>query len=142
MPGEDMEALSHEVYEYLARRCSCCLTAENRLHVRAATVLTVNTEIFLQAERDDIAADTQIEIVRRLETLMNTVWRSRPIGEQLRLIEVWNAVRQTPNVRLIRRILIEGAYDRDGQAMLAPLEGDGGFPYAVVRSGSHQVRIE
>ena len=141
-PGEDMEALSHEVYEYLAQRCSCCLTAENRLHVRAATVLTVNTEVSVQAERDDIAADTQIEITRRLETLMDKVWRSRPIGEQLRLMEVWNAVRQTPNVRLIRRVLIEGAYDQDGQAMLVPLERDAGFPYAVVRSGSHQVRIE
>lgn len=141
-PGEDMEALSHEVYEYLARRCSCCLTAEGRLHVCAATVLTVNTEVSVEAERTDTAADTQIEIANRLENLMDKVWRSRPIGEQLRLSEVWNVVRQTPNVRLIRRILIEGAYDRDGQAMLAPLERDSGFPYAVVRSGLHQVRIE
>ncbi len=141
-PGEDMEALSQEVYEYLARRCSCCLTAEGRLHVCAATVLTVNTEISVDVERFAAAADTQIEIVRRLENLMDKVWRSRPIGEQLRLSEIWSAVRQTPNVRLIRRILIEGAYDRDGQAMLAPLERDSGFPYAVVRSGSHQVLVE
>ncbi|MBR3570738.1 MAG: baseplate J/gp47 family protein [Oscillibacter sp.] len=141
-PGEDMEALSHEVYEYLARRCSCCLTAEGRLHVRAATVLTVNTEVSADVDRSDDAADTQIEIANRLENLIDKVWRSRPVGEQIRLSEIWNAVRQTPNVRLIRRILVEGAYDRDGQPMLAPLERDGGFPYAVVRSGSHQVRIE
>ncbi|MBQ6206916.1 MAG: hypothetical protein IJK52_07520, partial [Oscillospiraceae bacterium] len=131
-----------EVYEYLARRCSCCMTAEGRLHVCAATVLTVNTEVSVEVERFSAAADTQIEIARRLEELIDKVWRSRPIGEQLRLSEIWNAVRQTPNVRLIRRILIEGAYDRAGQAMLAPLERDGGFPYAVARSGSHQVLVE
>ena len=139
--GEGTEALCARVYRFLAERSSCCLTAENRLHVCPATVLTVNTNVTVQTERPELAAETQQAIVRRLEALITEIWKKRPIGEQIRLSEVWSVVRDTPNVRAIDRILVEASYDREGRQMLAPLEADSEFPYGVAESGMHLVRL-
>ena len=139
--GTGMEELCREVLRFLSKRVSCCLAAEGRLHVCAATILTVNTQVTVEIERPDRAADTQSEIARRIEELIRTVWMARPIGEQIRVGEVWEAVRETPNVRSIRQILVEGAYDQEGQARLAPLDGEARFPYGVAESGAHLVRV-
>ncbi len=139
--GEGTEELCRQVYRFLTERSSCCLIAENRLHVRPATVLTVNTSVTVQTERPELAAETQQAIVRRLETLINETWKSRPIGEQIRLSEVWSVVRDTPNVRLIERILVEASFDEDGRQRLVALEGDSEFPYGVAESGTHLVRL-
>ena len=139
--GEGTEALCGNVYRFLAERCSCCLIAENRLHVCPATVLTVNTSVTVETERPELAAETQQNIVRRLEALIGQTWKKRPIGEQIRLSEIWSVVRDTPNVRVIKRILVEALYDQDGQQKLAALEEDGDFPYGVAESGMHLVRL-
>lgn len=140
--GEGADALCRDVYDYLRERCSCCLTEEGRLHVCPATVLTVNTLVTVEAEQPELAAETQREIGRRLDELIGGIWKRRPIGGQIRLDEVWRTVRDTPNVRIVRQVLVEGAYDRDGQALLAPLERDADFPYGVVECGTHIVRIQ
>ena len=111
-------------------------------HVHPATVLTVNTRISVETEQPELAADTQQEIVRRVTRLIEETWHARPIGEQIRMDELFNTVRETPNVRLTLRILAEGAYHQEGQPRLAPLERDGDFPYAVVESGTHLVRVQ
>jgi len=139
--GEGTEALCDKVYRFLAERSSCCLTAENRLHVCAATVLTVNTSVTVETERPELAAETQRAIVRRLEALIRETWKKRPIGEQIRLSEVWSVVRDTPNVRRIERILVEASYDQEGRQRLAALEQDREYPYGVAESGMHLVRL-
>lgn len=139
--GEGTEALCAKVYRFLSEHSSCCLTAENRLHVCPATVLTVNTSVTVRTERPELAAETQQAIVRRLEALIGETWKKRPIGEQIRLSEVWTVVRDTPNVKTIERILIEASYDQEGRQMLAPLESDREFPYGVAESGMHLVRL-
>ena len=139
--GEGTEELCGRVYRYLAENSSCCLVEEERLHVCPATVLTVNTSVTVETERPELAAETQQEIVRRLEALIGETWKARPIGEQLRLSEVWSVVRDTPNVRLIQRILVEASYDQEGRQRLAALEADSDFPYGVAESGIHLVRL-
>ena len=64
-----------------------------------------------------------------------------PIGEQLRLGEVWSVLRDTPNVRVIERVLVEASYDEEGRKKLAPLEADSDFPYGVAESGMHLVSL-
>ena len=81
-------------------------------------------------------------IAGRLRDWIETVWKQRPIGSQIRLSEIWTVVRETENVRLIHRILVEGSYDEGGQTRLIPLEGDMNLPFAVVESGIHQVRLQ
>ncbi len=139
--GEGTEALCAEVYRYLSENCPCCLVEEGRLHVCPATVLTVNTSVTVKTERPELAAETQQAIARRLETLIRETWKKRPIGQQLRLGEVWSVVRDTPNVRTIERILVEASYDEEGRKKLAPLEADSDFPYGVAESGMHLVSL-
>ena len=88
-----------------------------------------------------LAAETQERLERRLSELIGGTWRTRPIGSQIRMEELWNAVRETPNVRRVLQILAEGACDREGVPQLAPLERDGDFPYAVVENGTHRIRV-
>lgn len=139
--GEGTEELCRQVYRFLSERSSCCLITEGRLHVCPATVLTVNTSVTVDTEIPELSAEVQRDIVQRLETLIGETWKARPIGEQIRLSEIWSAVRDTPNVRLIRRILVEASYDRDGRKCLSALEADNDFPYGVAESGRHLVRL-
>ena len=133
--------LSRRVHEELSRRASCCLVAEGRLRVRPAVQVTVNTTVTVELERMDLAAETQQEIAGRLRDWIDTVWKQRPIGNQIRLSEIWSVVRETENVRLIRRILVEGKYDEAGVSRLIPLEADADLPFAVVENGVHHVRL-
>ncbi|MBQ9345856.1 MAG: baseplate J/gp47 family protein, partial [Oscillibacter sp.] len=97
--SEEQEALCRAIYAELSRRSSCCLTAEGRLHVCPAVELTVNVQATLELDQPEYAAETQQAVVRRLNELIDGTWRNRPIGEQIRLSEIWSTVRETENVR-------------------------------------------
>ena len=107
-----------------------------------STVITVSSTVTVEMTDPDQSAATQQAIARRLEELINRRWRERDIGEQIRIAQVWQTVRDTPNVRLVRGILLEGRFDRAGVPRVVPLEEDGAFPYATVRSGLHLVQVE
>ena len=139
--GSAADQLCDRIYAFLSQWCSCCLVAEGRLHVCPATLITINTRISVELDELDQAAEIQREIISRVEALIDRTWRSRQIGSQIRTDELWRTVRDTPGVHVIDRILTEGAYDEDGRPRLAPLEHDTDFPYAVVRSGVHYVRV-
>lgn len=145
--GSDLDSsrvtddLCQRIYEDLSSRCDCVMLAENRLHVVGSTVITVSSTVMVEMEDPDKTAVTQQEIVRRLTALINERWRERDIGSQIRIDQVWQTVRDTPNVRLVRNILLEGRYDESGSQRVVPLEGDGVFPYATVRSGLHLIQI-
>lgn len=137
--GQTSDALCDAVYEFLAARCSCCLVAEGRLHVCPAILLTVCAQITIQLQRLDEAADVQHEVMARVTALIDHTWRARQIGQQIRQNEVWSVVRDTPGVRVVERILLEGTYSTDGRQHTTTLDTD--FLYAVVQSGCHRVQI-
>ena len=139
--GEGMEELCQQVYSYLEPRVNCCLVREGRLHVCPAVRTVINTRVAIGVEQLDQAADTQQEIARRLRELVENTWGGRPIGDQIRLDEVWRTVRDTPNVRLIHQIQVEGAFDQEGQPRLVPIENETRLAYAVVENGVHLVQI-
>lgn len=134
--------LCQRIYESLSQQCDCVLAAEGRLHVVGSTVITVSSTVAVEMEDLDQAAATQQAIARRLEDLINRRWRERDIGDQIRIAQVWQTVRDTPNVRLVKSILLEGWYDQSGVERVVPLEADGAFPYATVKSGTHLVQVE
>ncbi len=134
--------LCERIYSALSQQCDCVLAEEGRLHVVGSTVITVNSTVSVEMEDPDLGASTQQAIVRRLEELINGRWREQDIGRQLRIAQVWQTVRDTPNVRLVRSILLEGRYDQAGRERVVPLEDDDAFPYATVKSGTHLVQVE
>lgn len=134
--------LCQRIYEALSRQCDCVMAAEGRLHVVGSTVITVSSTVTVEMEDPDQGAVTQQAIAQRLEELINQRWRERDIGDQIRVTQVWQTVRDTPNVRLVRGILLEGWYDQAGVPRVVPLEEDGMFPYATVKSGLHLIQVE
>lgn len=138
--SEEIDSLCRQVYEALSEVCSCCLVAEGRLHVCAATRLTVNTVVTVSLEDLDRAVETQQEITARLESLISGVWKHRPIGEQLRLNELWETVREIEGVRTVHRVMAEGVCDGEDRRVI-PLEKDSDLPYTVVESGIHLIQL-
>lgn len=136
------EDLCQRIYDRLSQQCDCVMAAEGRLHVVASTVITVSSTVTVEMADPDQGAATQQAIAQRLEELINVRWREREIGQQIRIAQVWQTVRDTPNVRLVRSILLEGWYDQAGIPRVVPLEEDGAFPYATVRSGLHLIQVE
>lgn len=136
------EDLCVQIYEALSGQCDCVMAAEGRLHVTASTVITVNSSVTVEMDDPDQGAATQQAIAQRLEALINQRWREREIGDQIRIAQVWQTVRDTPNVRLVRSILLEGRYDEAGVQRVIPLEEDGVFPYATVKSGLHLIQVQ
>lgn len=139
--GRATDDLCQRIYEELARRCDCVMAAEDRLHVVASTAITVSSTVMVEIVDLNRSVATQYEIARRLEELINLGWRERDIGSQIRIAQVWQTVRDTPNVRLVRNILLEGRFDQNGVERVVPLENDDEFPYATVRSGVHLIHI-
>ena len=136
------EDLCQRIYEALSRQCDCVMAAQGRLHVVASTVITVSSTVTVEMADPDQGAATQQAIAQRLEELINGRWRERDIGDQIRIAQVWQTVRDTPNVRLVRSILLEGQFDQAGIPRMVPLEEDGLFPYATVKSGLHLIQVE
>ena len=139
--GRSALDLCDRIGEYLETRCNCTLVSSGGLHVIPSTVLTVNTQIVVEVEDPDESAATQQNLADRLAELIGHRWRSRGIGDQVRVDQIWQTVRDTPNVRLTRQVLVEGAYDEGGTTRSVPLENDGTIPYATVRSGLHRIQI-
>lgn len=139
--GRAVSDLCDRIYSYLEPRCSCTLTAGKRLYVVPATAVQVNTEITVEVTDLDQAALTQQNLINRLQDLIDRQWRMRDIGDQVRVNQIWQVVRDTPNVRLVRQILVEGVYEEDGVTRHIPLETDHVVPYATVRSGNHLIRL-
>ncbi len=133
--------LCERIYSALSQQCDCILVEEGRLHVVGSTVITVNSTVSVEMEDPDLGAATQQAIAQRLEELINGRWREQDIGRQLRIAQVWQTVRDTPNVRLVRSILLEGRYNQAGRERVVPLEDDDAFPYATVKSGIHLVQV-
>lgn len=133
--------LCDQVWEFLEPRCSCTLTAAGLLHVVPSTVVTVNTEVSVEMEDLDAAAATGQVISSRLTELIDRLWRVRDIGDQVRISQIWQTIRDTPNVRQILKVLVEGVYYRNGVPRSVPLEDDHAVPYATVRSGTHTIEI-
>ena len=129
-----------EVYAYLSERCDCNLVFGNRLHVVPSVEMTICVEVSVLLENPDLAAFTQQKIGDALKYLIDNTWRSRDIGAQIIISELYQAVKAIDNVANIARILPEGRFTREGRTLVTALD-EGEFPFATVRSGEHTIRI-
>ncbi len=141
-PGGERMTLEvcREVYAYLSERCDCNLVFGNRLHVVPSVEMTICVEVSVLLENPDLAAFTQQKIGDALKYLIDNTWRSRDIGAQIIISELYQAVKAIDNVANIARILPEGRFTREGRTLVTALD-EGEFPFATVRSGEHTIRI-
>jgi len=139
--GYEADMLCGRIFSFLSARCSCCLAVEGRLHIRPAILLTVNVSVVVSLYEPDQSAETQRKLMERLQQQIEDVWKNRQIGRQIQLDELWRVVRDTPGVRLAHSVQAEGLFYEKGQSRFIPLDRQTNFPYAVVCSGTHHIRI-
>ncbi|GHU57920.1 hypothetical protein FACS1894133_1710 [Clostridia bacterium] len=133
--------LCREIYEYIKDKCDCCLISGGRLHIVPSTEITVNVSVSVALKELDLAAETQQLVSDRISTLINNVWRSRDIGDQIDLTEIYKVIKSTPNVLNMANVLHEGSYARHGRQYLVALEQDFASPLVTVKNGVHSVRL-
>lgn len=139
--GYEADMLCGRIFSFLSERCSCCLAVEGRLHIRPAMLLTVNVSVVVSLYELDQSAEIQRKLMERLRRQIEEVWQNKQIGRQIQLDDLWRVVRDTPGVRLVRGVQAEGIFYEKGQSRSIPLDRQTNAPYAVVRSGTHHIRI-
>ena len=133
--------LCREIYNYLSTRCDCNLIAGNRLHVVPSTEITIHVRAQVQMWDLDQAAVTQQELAGHITALIEKTWRTREIGAQINLVELYRTIKATANVRSVEQVFCEGSYFEEGRRKLCALDTDDAFPFATVRSGTHSIRV-
>ena len=103
--------------------------------------MTVHVTAQVQLWDLDQAATTQQALAGHIAALIEKTWRSREIGAQINLLELYRTIKATPNVRSVERVSCEGSYFEEGRRCLCALDTDDGFPFATVRSGNHTIRV-
>jgi hypothetical protein len=133
--------LCDEVYAYLITRCDANLAVGGRLHVVHSTEVTLSADVSVALENPDLAAATQQAAAGNIARLIDETWRARDIGDQADLNELYLAVRSTPNVASVLRLLPEGSYRAQGRLRLFSLDGGEPPPFMTVKNGLHTIKI-
>ena len=133
--------LCREIEEFLAKDYDCTLLGTGRVHVRPSVNITLNVQINVTLKDFENAAQTQQDVAAALEERIEKVWRSREIGRQIELHELYTAVKTVQNVDSIQHLMVEGVWYEDGARKICPIEESTVHPFATVRSGLHTVRI-
>ena len=137
----DTEAVAGQIFRYLAEHSDCSVVSGHRLHVIPATEIKVCVEAQLKLEDLNTAANTQQQLTQEIETLINSVWRQRGIGQRLHIEELYELLSQAPNVEQLHQVLIRGVYIENGVERACNLEEENHLTYAAVRSGEHLIRV-
>ena len=137
----DTSVIAKNIFQYLAEHSDCTVVNAQRLHVLPATEISICVEAQIELENPDRAADTQQQLSAEIKALVDGVWRQRGIGQPLHTEELYELISQTPNVALLRQILIRGVYLENGVERACNLEEEYDFPYAAVRSGTQTIRV-
>ena len=134
--------LCSKVKHFLEKNCDCTLAGSGLLEVRTAIKIEIVADVSVAIINPDKAAETQEKVKETIRKLIDEKWRAREIGDQIRINEVYKALKAVRNIRSIRKIIFEGRWYENGKRMLAPVETNSQFPYATVKSGEHKVNIE
>ena len=84
---------------------------------------------------------TAKEITDLFSDHIDTVWRTRPIGSQVRIHELYELLASVPNVRRAVRVTVGAEYIEHGVRRTRPLDSDTTLRLAVVKSGRHIIKF-
>ncbi|MCR4745450.1 MAG: hypothetical protein K5894_09515 [Lachnospiraceae bacterium] len=134
--------LCSKVKNFLSERSDCTMISSGRLNVIAAIQIEISADVSVVINNPEEAAATQQKIKDTIKLLIDEKWASREIGDQIRINEVYKSLKAIRNIKTIRKIIFEGSWYENGRRMIAPIEADTEFMFAIVKSGEHRVTIE
>ncbi|MDR2570487.1 MAG: hypothetical protein LBD23_09345 [Oscillospiraceae bacterium] len=127
-------------YSFLAQRAHCEFISAQRLAVIPALMVTVNA--IIEGVATDImrAAATERAIVEAVARRIEGEAQQR-IGHLPSVSDIFNSLRNIPNLANVNRVLLEGEYFENGTRVLIALDKPSDFPFACALSGTHIVRF-
>lgn len=132
--------LCKKIQSFLEGCTSCELISGKRLAVIPAIPMTVNSEITVQIDDYEFAAETERSIISAVTALLNGR-RSRRIGVMPKSGDIITALRSIEHISFISRVVLEGEYYKDNERMTAPLDDNAEYRYLVAASGTHTVKL-
>ena len=132
--------ICRNAYRFLAGCAHSELVSAGRLAVVPALIMTVSAIIEAVAEDITRAAETERAIQNAVAERLHG--RTVPlIGYLPSTADIFDCLRNIPNLSYVYRVSLEGQYSKDGRQVLTSLDKRKNFPFACVRGGVHKVII-
>lgn len=120
---------------------SCCVPLSGRrLEVIPAVPISISAEITAQIKNYDRAAQTEQEIIRTVNRLIENT-SDKKIGIMPRKSDFFKELQKTDNVSYISGVVLVGEYYKNGEKITVSLDDAPRFDYLVAESGSHIIKL-
>lgn len=132
--------LCKKIRSFLEGCTSCELLCGKRLSVIPAIPMTVNSEITVQIDDYEYAAETERRIIAAVTALL-TGSKGRRIGVMPTVSDIITTLRRLEHISFISRVVLEGEYYRDNERITVPLDENVEYRYLVAANGTHTVKL-
>lgn len=133
-------ALCRKIEAFVSARAGCELVSGKRLAVIPAVTMRVSSEITVQLDDYEYAAETERSVIAAVRALLEGDGGAR-IGSMPRRSDFLAALGRVPHVAFVSRIVLVGEYYRDNEKVTVSLDDAQDFRYLVAASGEHTVKM-
>jgi hypothetical protein len=127
-------------YNFLAQCAHCEFISANRLAVIPALMITVNAVVEGVATDIMRAAATERAVLDAVAKRIEGDSEQR-IGFLPSVSDIFDCLRNIPNLAGVDRVLLEGEYFENGARVLIALDKPDDFPFACALNGTTVVRF-
>jgi hypothetical protein len=134
-------SLCRRIEDFLKRRAGCELVKGKRLAVIPAVPMKISTEITVQLDNYDFAAETERNIIAVVSEMLDSERSGGKIGFMPTVSDFMTALKRIEHISYISRILLAGEYYRDSELVTVALDGSVDYRYFVAANGRHIVKF-
>ena len=136
---EHVLKICRSAYRFLSQRAHCELVTADRLAVVPALMMTISATVEAVAEDITRAAATERAILNAIAGRLGEI--GARIGDLPSASDIFDCLRNIPNLTYADRISLEGQYFDGSRRILTALDSPGDFPFACARNGTHIIRF-
>lgn len=135
--------LCRRVEAFLAECTSCELIKGKRFAVVAATPLKVSSEITVQVDDYEYAAEVEKNILKTVKLMLDPSAKNgnSKIGSTPTVTDFMTALKKIAHISYVSKIVLTGEYYKDNELVTVSLENDIEYMYLVATSGTHTIKL-
>lgn len=133
-------SLCRRIEAFVSARAGCELVSAKRLAVIPAATMRVSSEITVQLDDYEYAAEAERSIIAAVKALLEGGSAPR-IGSVPRRSDFLAVLGNIPHVAYVSRIVLVGEYYRDNEKLTVSLDDAQDYRYLVAASGEHIVKM-
>ncbi len=138
--GAYAASLCRRIEAFVSARAGCELVSAKRLAVIPAVTMRVSSEITVQLDDYEYAAEAERSVTQAVKTLLEGSGGAR-IGSVPRRSDFLAALGHIPHVAYVSRIVLVGEYYRENEKLTVSLDDAQDYRYLVAASGEHIVKM-